>query len=223
MKQIKLFVTILLISLWGCEIQITPNGSGNNDSTTEDTEHPGGGSDSGEGEGETPEPEQPQETYYVKVAETFSDWSGDYLITHTAASSIKVFDSFNGSDKGATSHDLASKLTASGIHSNDGDPYKAVITKVGDAYSVHLTGVGYLGMTASKNSISKTDTPPTKITKKCVGSRSSYAQNRFYRWTFTKNARRHSDCNRSDCCDGFSPCFPIDAPIFLFNYKSFFL
>ena len=176
MKLIKSFVTILLISLWGCEIQVMPEGSGNNDSTTEDTEIPEGGSEEDNekdpSEDEPSVPEQPTESYYVKVAESYDDWSGDYLITHTAASSIKVFDSFNGSDKGATSHDLASKLTASGIHSNDGDPYKGVITKVGDAYSVHLTGVGYLGMTASKNSISKTDTPPTSSTKD-------------YLWTFS--------------------------------------
>ena len=111
-----------------------------------------------------PEPEVPQESYYVEVAENYSDWSGDYLITYTTSSTVTVFDSFSDSSKGASGTDLISNLTSDGIHSDYGDPYKAVVSKVGEGYSVYLTGVGYLGMTASKNSVSKTDSAPTAST-----------------------------------------------------------
>lgn len=114
-----------------------------------------------------PEPEQPsepQEAYYVKVAENLSDWSGDYLITYTTSSSIKVFDSFSGSDKGVSGTDLYQKLTADGIHSDHADAFRAVITKVGDNYSVNLSNVGYIGLTKSSNSIAKTDVAPTAST-----------------------------------------------------------
>ena len=112
----------------------------------------------------SPEPEQPSEAYYIKVDESLEDWSGDYLITYSTASAITVFDSFSGSDKGVSRTDLISHLTSEVIHSDHGDPYKAVVTKIGDKYSVYLTGVGYLGITASKNSISKTDSAPTSST-----------------------------------------------------------
>ena len=105
-------------------------------------------------------PEEPQEAYYVKVAENFSDWSGDYLITYTTSSSIKVFDSFSGSDKGVSGTDLYQKLTADGIHSSDGDAYKAVVEKVGEGYSIFLTGVGYLGLESSSNKIHRSDSKP---------------------------------------------------------------
>ena len=202
MKLLRYFAAILAIAVLSCKPENLPEETNNNgkpdvensdDTGKEDPETPGEGENPGdnpaEGEdndgGETPgtgdsdnpgttdpDPELPQESYYVEVAQDFSDWSGDYLITYTTASSIKVFDSFNSSSKGGSKTDLNSRLTANGIHSNDGDPYKAVVTKVGDAYSVYLTGVGYLGMTASKHSISKTDTPPTSSTKD-------------YLWTFS--------------------------------------
>lgn len=40
-----------------------------------------------------PEPEEPQESYYVEVAEDFNDWSGDYLITYTSGSTVLVLNS----------------------------------------------------------------------------------------------------------------------------------
>ena len=194
MKLLRYFAAILAIAVLSCKPENLPEETNNNGKP--DVENPEGGEtdepgtpdegdNSEEGEGENPgttdpdtpttpepEPEQPQESYYVEVAQTLSDWSGDYLITYTSSSTIKVFDSFSDNDKGSSNHDLASKLTDDGIHSNDGDPYKAVVTKVGDAYSVYLTGVGYLGMTASKNSISKSESTPTSLTKD-------------YLWTFS--------------------------------------
>ena len=101
------------------------------------------------------------ESFYVKVAQSYDNWSGEYLITYTTASTIKVFNSWTGTDKGATTVDLISSLTADGIPSEDGDPYKAVFTKVGDYYSIYLTGIGYLGCDSSDNTISKKDSAPS--------------------------------------------------------------
>lgn len=110
----------------------------------------------------TPEPEpEPQESYYVAVSEDFSDWSGDYLITYTTSSTVNVFDSFISADKGGSDTDLISSLTSEGIHSDDGDPYRAVVTRMGEGYSVYLNGVGYLGMTKSSNSVAYSTAAPT--------------------------------------------------------------
>lgn len=109
-----------------------------------------------------PEPEpEPEESYYVEVAESFSDWSGDYLITYTTSSTVTVFDSFSDTSKGASETDLISHLTSEGIYSDYGDPYKAVISNVGDGYSVYLTNVGYLGLESDNNSISRSDSAPS--------------------------------------------------------------
>lgn len=162
MRILKYIVTIIAIVLLSCQpenLPKTPDGNGNpdveNPDDTEDPDNPG-----------TNDPEQPQESYYVKVSQDFSDWSGDYLITYTTAISIKVFDSFSDSSKGGSKTDLNSRLTANGIHSNDGDTYKAVITKVGDAYSVYLTGVGYIGLESSSNAVHKSSTSPTSTDTK---------------------------------------------------------
>ena len=111
----KTFFTALILGLlaFGCgpEGPELPNESDTPDIENTDPDTPGN---------EDPEqPVEPQEAYYVKVAENFSDWSGDYLITYTTSSSIKVFDSFSGSDKGGSGTDLYQKLTADGIHSSD--------------------------------------------------------------------------------------------------------
>ena len=105
-------------------------------------------------------PQEPEDAYYVEVAENFSDWSGDYLITYTTGSTVTVFDSFDD-DKGTSDTDLISSLTSEGIHSDYGDPYKAVVSKVGEGYSVYLTNVGYLGLESSNNSLSKSSSAPS--------------------------------------------------------------
>ena len=101
------------------------------------------------------------ESFYVKVAQSYDDWSGEYLITYSSSSSIKVFNSFSGSDKGMSTVDLVSKVTADGIPSEDGDPYKAVIEKVGNYYSVNITGLGYIGLESSGNKVHKSTAVPT--------------------------------------------------------------
>ena len=121
---------------------------------------------------ETPtEPEQPQEpleAYYVKVAETYTDWSGDYLITYTSGGDVLVLSSY-GDTKGY-GIDISSKVTASGIHSNDGDQYKAVVAKSGNGYTINVTNIGYLGLENAKNSVNASSSDPG---------------NDSYRWTFS--------------------------------------
>ena len=121
---------------------------------------------------ETPtEPEQPQEpleAYYVKAAETYNDWSGDYLITYTSGGDVLVLSSY-GDTKGYGIY-ISSKVTASGIHSNDGDQYKAVVAKSGNGYTINVTNIGYLGLENAKNSVNASSSDPG---------------NDNYRWTFS--------------------------------------
>lgn len=63
-----------------------------------------------------PEPEEPEESYYVEVAEDFSDWSGDYLITYTSGSTVLVLNSHD--ETKGYGVDISSSLTAQGIHSS---------------------------------------------------------------------------------------------------------
>ena len=98
-----------------------------------------------------PEPEEPQESYYVEVAEDFSDWSGDYLITYTSGSSVLVL--YSHDEAKGYGVDISAKLTAQGIHSDDGDQYKAVVEKSGCGYTRNVAGVGYLGLENAKNSV----------------------------------------------------------------------
>ena len=102
-----------------------------------------------------------QKAFYTEVAQTYDDWSGDYLITYSSASTITVFDSFSGEDKGTSSVDLISKLTSDGIPAEDGDAYKAVVSKVGDYYSVNIAGVGYVGLESASNKVHKSQSVPS--------------------------------------------------------------
>ena len=107
--------------------------------------------------------------YYTKVAQTYDDWSGEYLITYTSGSSVTVLNSY-GDTKGY-GKDISALLTSEGIDSADADQYKAVIEKSGAGYTIYLTGVGYIGLESSSNSLSmKTD---------------GVAGNAKYQWTFS--------------------------------------
>lgn len=117
---------------------------------------------------------QAGEAYYAKVDQTYDDWSGEYLVTYSSSSSIAVFNSFDGSDKGTSSVDLASKLTSEGIPAEDGDPYKAVVKKVGDNYSINITGVGYIGLESSSNKVNKSDVAPSSSDTKYLWKFSYY-------------------------------------------------
>ena len=181
MKLLRYFAAILAIAVLSCKPENLPEETNNNGKP--DVENPEGGEtdepgtpdegdNSEEGEGENPgttdpdtpttpepEPEQPQESYYVEVAQTLSDWSGDYLITYTSGSEVLVLNSY-GDTKGYGT-DISSKVISQGIHSNDGDQYKATVSKVGDGYSVNVANIGYIGLETSANSLSKTNTQPS--------------------------------------------------------------
>lgn len=111
------------------------------------------------------QPEQ-EKAYYAAVAQTYDDWSGEYLITYSTSSSIKVFNNFADTDKGSSSIDLSSCLTSEGIPAESGDPYKATILKVGDNYSINITGVGFIGLESSSNKIHKSSAAPDQSTAK---------------------------------------------------------
>ena len=102
--------------------------------------------------------------YYTKVAQTYDDWSGEYLITYTSSSYIKVFNSWSGSDKGISTVDLKGILESEGIPSEDGDAYKAVFENVGGYYSINIAGLGYIGCEKADNVISKSSSVPTAST-----------------------------------------------------------
>lgn len=123
---------------------------------------------------ETPKPEIPEEqpAFYVEVAESLTDWSGDYLITYSTSNSILVFDCWNGDTAGGSENDIYDSLTADGIPAENGDQYKAVITRSGSAYTVYVAGVGYIGLESSKNALHKASSIPS-------GSEDNYL------WTFS--------------------------------------
>ena len=157
MKKIIAILLSTLIGFTACEPVETDNGSG------EDTEvTPGGSGNEG---GDTP---AVTESYYVEVAENYSDWSGDYLITYTNGGTVLVLNSH--SDTKGYSHDISSTMTAQGIHSSDGDQYKAVIEKSGSAYTINVAGIGYLGLESGKNSVNASSSPQSSDN---------------YKWTFS--------------------------------------
>ena len=187
MKKIIAILLSMLIGFSACEpvetdnangedTEVTPGGSGNgneNEGGGNDNEGTGGegtgegndGTGSGNEGGETPEV---TESYYVEVAEDYSDWSGDYLITYTKGSTVLVLNSY--SDTKGYSNDISSTLTAQGIHSSDGDQYKAVVEKYGSGYTINVAGIGYLGLESGKNSVNASSSPQSSDN---------------YKWTFS--------------------------------------
>ena len=152
-----LMLTAMIAFECGKELDppVTPGG----DDNTEIPSTPGSGQTPGPGENQKPEPEV--KSYYVNVTESLSDWSGEYLFAYSTATSITVFNSWTGDDKGASTVDLKAKYGADGIPAADGDAYKAIITKVGDFYSIFITGVGYIGCESAKNTLSKQASAPS--------------------------------------------------------------
>ena len=117
MKLLKYFAAIVAIAFLSCQpenLPEEPNNDGKPDvenpegGETDEPGTPGEGDNGEEGENQggedpdtpttpepEPEPEQPQESYYVKVAQSFSDWSGDYIITYTSGSSVLALNSYS--------------------------------------------------------------------------------------------------------------------------------
>ena len=108
----------------------------------------------------------PDEVYYTEVTQSYDDWSGDYLVTYSTATTIKVFNTWDGDDQGLSSVDLYSSLTSNGIPAEIGDKYKAVFAKVGDYYSVNITGVGYIGLESSSNKVNVSSGAPSEANTK---------------------------------------------------------
>lgn len=104
---------------------------------------------------------QAEEVFYVKVTESYDDWSGDYLITYSTATAVKIFDSWDGESKGLSTVNISSSLTEKGIPAEVADPYKAVIAKVGGYYSVNIAGVGYIGLESSSNKVNVSSAVPS--------------------------------------------------------------
>ena len=174
-KSFILFLTAAIMMACTPLTPVVPD----NSETPEGTEQPDNSEDpetpDNPDNSETPEdpgtsegPVTPEEIYYVKVAETYSDWSGDYLITYTSGSNVLVLNSYN--DTKGYGVDISSTLTSEGIHSSNGDQYKAVIAKSGSGYTINVTGIGYLGLESGKNSVNASSTDPS---------------NDNYRWTFS--------------------------------------
>ena len=145
-----------------------PENPGNQDPDNPGNENPGNEDPDTPVVPEPEEPQEPQESYYVEVAENFSDWSGDYLITYTSGSNVLVLNSHE--ETKGYGVDISSTLTAQGIHSDDGDKYKAVVEKSGSGYTINVAGVGYLGLENAKNSVNASDSDPA---------------NDNYKWTFS--------------------------------------
>ena len=113
------------------------------------------------------EPEQPEATHYALVDAALSDWSGEYLITFTDTDRILVFGDWDESAYGQPAKDtdgddinFKNVLEAEGIPAEDGDPYRTVITKVGNYYSVNVSNVGYIGYTGGRNALAHISEAP---------------------------------------------------------------
>ena len=165
MKKIFSFVTALIMAfaVSSCtpDNPLDDNGTGTEQGpAAPDGDQPEGDEGQQPGEGQEPggdngqpgvEP-APTESYYVKVAKSYDDWSGDYLITYTDGSEVIVLNGFG--DTRGSGKDISSSLTAQGIHSSTGDLYKAVVAKDGNGYTINVTNVGYIGLESSSNSLS---------------------------------------------------------------------
>lgn len=129
-----------------------------------------GGQDDGQGTGqpETPEnPEQPEVEFYSEVTSSIADWSGEYLIAYTDNDRILVFGSWDDSAYGQPAEEngeeinFAAYMGEEGIPAENGDPYRSVIEKEGEHYSIKVAGVGYIGYVSGmsgKNPLARTET-----------------------------------------------------------------
>lgn len=105
-----------------------------------------------------------EECFYTEVKENPGDWSGEYLITYTddVVYALADWDPYGqpACDSGGNFLDMSGYLTSQGIPAEYGDPYKAVVSKVGNSYSVYVANVGYIGFEGSKNALYKKDAAP---------------------------------------------------------------
>ena len=134
-----------------------------------ETEVPGG-----DNPGQTPgtggggeEPDVPEPHFYQEVTASLADWSGDYLICADYSDALIVFADWSdetygqpAGDDAGNMVDLSVFVTEDGIPAEDGDPYKSVVTAVGDHYSVYVSNVGYIGHSDGGNILTVTSSAP---------------------------------------------------------------
>ena len=135
-----------------------------------ETEVPDGGNSGqtpGTGDGGGEEPEAPEPHFYQEVTASLADWSGDYLICADYSDALIVFADWSdetygqpAGDDAGNMVDLSVFVTEDGIPAEDGDPYKSVVTAVGDHYSVYVSNVGYIGHSDEGNTLTVTSTAP---------------------------------------------------------------
>ena len=135
-----------------------------------ETEVPDGGNSGqtpGTGDGGGEEPEAPEPHFYQEVTASLADWSGDYLICADHSDALIVFADWSdetygqpAGDDAGNMVDLSVFVTEDGIPAEDGDPYKSVVTAVGDHYSVYVSNVGYIGHSDEGNTLTVTSTAP---------------------------------------------------------------
>ena len=128
-----------------------------------ETEVPDGGNSGqtpGTGDGGGEEPEAPEPHFYQEVTASLADWSGDYLICADHSDAMIVFADWSDETYGQPAYDDAGDMvdlsvfvTEDGIPAEDGDPYKSVVTAVGEYYSVYVSNVGYIGHSGGGNTL----------------------------------------------------------------------
>ena len=132
-----------------------------------DDDMSGSGQTPGTGDGGGEEPEEPELHFYQEVTASLADWSGDYLICADYSDALIVFADWSDETYGQPACDdagdivdLSSLVTGDGIPAENGDPYKSVVTAVGDYYSVYVSNVGYIGHSDGGNILTVTSSAP---------------------------------------------------------------
>ncbi len=88
------------------------------------------------------------------------DWSGEYLIIYKSGSDYKVFDAMDGTKGLSNTSFTLNDFEATGLPAAKGDPHKATIAKLGEGYSIHIAGVGYIGLEEADNKLNSSETAP---------------------------------------------------------------
>ena len=143
---------------FGCDDSLTaPEGNGQEQTGEEGT---GGEDQPGEDDNPGGEEEIPVTYSYNVVESAPEDWSGDYLITSNDGGEIIVFDSWDSGNAGASTTSFGAETLSEGIPAETGDPLKAIFTRIGNGYSIHVSNVGYIGLESDKNSLNCSDAEP---------------------------------------------------------------
>lgn len=139
------------------------------DSSIDDPENGQQPGKPGTEEGPGEKPQEPVYSYfYQEVTESRADWTGEYLITYKSGNDIKVFAAWDDNAYGqpAAGVNIAEMMTDNGVPAEKGDPYKSVVAKDGDFYSISVSNVGFIGHDPStKNTLLASQTIPSESVK----------------------------------------------------------